>query len=267
MPTAPGLGLPNSASYDDTSTPGVVHDRVTGLDWMQAPGTDLHTRPEANSLCADLSLGSFDDWRVPTFIELVSLFDAVPGQDAELAPLYISPVFQADGAYWSTSAVPMHVDLARMVDFTADQCGTSTVCSIGEAADPSKALGGAFCVRSTRAPAGDARYTIASDHVTDLRTGLVWLTLPEVKQSGTHADAISNCSALGNGARPPSITELLSITVPFLDTTAFKNWDASDFGWSSSTIPAVSDSFWAGAIGGGSKAALSSSVNHIECVR
>src|SRR5215471_9261180 len=33
MPNPPSTGLPNPASYD-TSVSGVVHDRVTGLDWQ-----------------------------------------------------------------------------------------------------------------------------------------------------------------------------------------------------------------------------------------
>jgi hypothetical protein len=265
MPNAAGLGLPNSASYDDTSTPGVVHDLVTGLDWLQNPGAMLYTQSDAVSHCEALSLGGTDDWRVPAFIELVSLFDVVPSQGA--VPSYIASVFQASGAYWSTSAVISNDQLARMVDFGAAGCGTSQFCSIGVSGDPGKALGGAFCVRTSNAPLGGVRFDVASDHVNDTRTGLSWLALPAASQTGTEAEAVSRCAALGAGARVPSITELLTILTPILEQTVFPNWPGNKFAWSSSTIPAIPDSFWSGGITGASEASASTSMNRVQCVR
>jgi hypothetical protein len=265
MPNDASLGLPNPASYDDTSTPGVVHDLVTNLDWLQNPGTTLYTQPDAVSFCEALSLGGIEPWRVPTFIELVSLFDVVPSQDA--APSYIAPAFQASGAYWSTSTVISNDQLLRMVDFGAAGCGTSQFCSIGVSGDPNKALGGAFCVHgSATQPSGD-RFDVASDHVTDNRTGLSWLVLPAASQTGTEADAVSRCSALGSGARVPSVTELLTILTPILDPTVFRDWPSNKFAWSSSTIPAVPGSFWTGGITGASEASAGASMNRVECVR
>jgi len=265
MPNDASLGLPNSASYDDSSTPGVVHDLVTGLDWLQNPGVTLYTGADAASYCDALSLGGLDDWRVPTFIELATLFDVVPSQGA--TPSYIASVFQASGAYWSTSAVISNDQLARMVDFSAAGCGTSQFCSIGVSGDPSAALGGAFCVRSSNPPPSGARFDITSDRVNDTRTGLSWLVLPATKQTGTEADAVSRCAALGPGARVPSITELLTILTPVLDPTVFPGWPGNKFAWSSSTIPAISGSFWAGGITGASEASASTNMNRVQCVR
>jgi len=265
MPNAAGLGLPNSASYDDTSTPGVVHDLVTGLDWLQNPGPTLYTQSDAVSYCQALSLGGTDDWRVPTFIELASLFDVVPSRAA--VPIYIASVFQASGAYWSTSAVISNDQLARMVDFSAAGCGTSEFCSIGVSAAPGKALGGAFCVRTSNAPLSGARFDVASGHVNDTRTGLSWLVLPAASQTGTEADAVNRCTALGTGARAPSINELLTILTPLLDSIVFPGWPGNKFTWSSSTIPAIPDSFWAGGITGASEASASTSMDRVQCVR
>lgn len=265
MPNAPGLGLPNTESYDDTSTPGVVHDLVTGLDWLQNPGVTLYTRPDAVSYCEALSLGENDDWRLPTFIELVSLFNVVPSAGAN--PSYIAAVFQASGAYWSTSSVISNPELVRMVAFDADGCGPAKACSIGVLGDPSKAVGGAFCVRTSNASANGARFEVASDHVNDTGTGLSWLVLPAASQNGTAADALSRCTALGNGARVPSITELLTILTPVLDPTVFPGWPGNEFAWSSSTIPAIPDSFWIGGITGASEASASTSTNRVQCVR
>lgn len=264
MPNATGLGLPNSASYDDSSTPGVVHDLVTGLDWLQNPGTTLYTRPDALSFCEALSLGSNHDWRLPAFIELTSLFDVVPTGGA--TPRYIASVFQASGAYWSASAASSNQQLARLVAFDADGCSPTKPCSIGVLGDPSKAIGGAFCVRRGTAPPTGARFDVASDHINDTLTGLSWLE-PIANQTGSEAQAVSRCAALGAGARVPSITELLTILTPVLDPTVFTNWPGDEFAWSSSTIPAIPGSFWAGGITGASEASAPTSVNRVQCVR
>jgi len=266
VPNSPDLGLPNPQSYDATSTPGLVHDLVTGLDWLQEPGLELYSRADAITRCEELSFAGFDDWRVPEFIELVSLFDVVPNDADPRNPLYISDVFKAEGRFWAASAVNAS-GLGRLLDFTADGCSSSTPCSLGVAAKAEEALGGAFCVRTSRTPATGARYETKGGVVTDLRTGLVWLNVPVSVQTIAYADALSECEALGSGARLPSITELLSILVPVLDKQAFPNWPATAFAWSSSTIPARPEAFWTGAISGATQAADATSHNRVQCVR
>jgi hypothetical protein len=91
--------------------------------------------------------------------------------------------------------------------------------------------------------------------------------LPTASQNGTQADAVSRCAALGNGARVPSINELLTILTPILEQTVFPNWPGNKFAWSSSTIPAIPDSFWSGGITGASEASASTSMNRVQCVR
>ncbi len=117
MPNSASLGLPNPASYDSETTPGVVHDLVTGLDWLQDPGTELYLRADAIGLCAELSFGGFDDWRVPEFIELVSLFDCGAQRcRSERSPIYISSTFRAEGRFWSMS---------RWTTLVSGACSTS----------------------------------------------------------------------------------------------------------------------------------------------
>ncbi|HEX3851252.1 MAG TPA: hypothetical protein VHW01_09830, partial [Polyangiaceae bacterium] len=152
-------------------------------------------------------------------------------------------------------------------DFNADGCSASKLCSIGVLGDPNKTDGGVLCVHSSSPPPSGARFEIAVDHIDDTRTGLRWFLLPTATQSGTEADALSRCAALGPGARVPSISELLTILTPILDPTVFPGWPRSIFAWSSSTIPAVPGSFWAGGITGASEAAVSTDMNRVQCVR
>ena len=266
MPNSAGLGLPNPADYDAQTTPGIVHDRVTSLDWLQTPGSEHYPRADALAHCAELSFAGFDDWRVPEFIELVSLFNAVPNDADPLAPIYIAPTFAAEGRFWSNSAVN-ESGLGRLLDFTADGCLTVTACSVGVAAKASDALGGAFCVRSSQPPATSARYQSNGNAVADLRTGLVWLNVPANEQTGSYDDAASVCAALGGGARLPSITELLSIVVPILDKKAFPGWPADAFAWTSSGIFNNPGTFWVAAIGGATRADLSTAHDRVQCVR
>jgi len=266
MPNSPDLGLPNPQTYDTTTTPGVVHDSVTGLDWLRDPGATLYSRADALALCEALSFAGLDDWRVPSFIELVSLFNVVPNVEDADAPIYISPTFEAKGRYWAAPSLSPN-GLGRLLDFAADDCSASVACSIGVAAKVEEPLGGAFCVRNGGAWSTSDRYQINADQVTDMRTGLTWITVAANVQTSDHADAVNTCQALGNGARLPSVNELLTILVPNLVSKAFPNWPSSAFAWSSSAVSVISGSYWSAAIGGATRADASDSHNRVQCVR
>lgn len=266
MPNSPGLGLPNPQTYDATTTPGVVHDAVTGLDWLQAPGLELYPRARALELCEQLSFAGSDDWRVPSFIELASLFDVVPNDADPLHPIYISPAFDAEGRYWAASAVNSE-GRGRLLDLTANECSAATACSIGVAAQAEDAEGGAFCVRNRQPWSNSTRYETKGDQVTDLRTGLIWLSVPANAQTTAYADAANTCQGLGDGARLPTVNELLTLLVPILDRKTFPNWPADAFAWSSSPVPAKPGSHWVAAIAGATKADDNAIHNRVQCVR
>ncbi len=79
MPNPAGVGLPNPVSYD-TSTPGIVLDRVTGLVWQRAVDPNSYTWDanagvgSAQFYCKSLVLAG-GGWRLPSAIELASLVD------------------------------------------------------------------------------------------------------------------------------------------------------------------------------------------------
>lgn len=101
MPNPASAGLPNPASYD-TSTPGVVVDKVTGLMWQRDIPASSYNWADAKTYCAGLSLAGHQDWRLPTSIELVSLVDFTrrdPAIDTTAFPSTPSSYF------WSSSPV------------------------------------------------------------------------------------------------------------------------------------------------------------------
>jgi hypothetical protein len=102
MPNPPGTGLPNPASYD-TSTPGVVVDRVTCLQWEQPANGPQGPQSSAQAYCAGLSLAGHSDWRLPTIIELVSIVDFTTWNPA--IDLNAFPGTPVDAAFWSSSQV------------------------------------------------------------------------------------------------------------------------------------------------------------------
>jgi hypothetical protein len=73
MPNPVAAALPNPASY--TASADVVVDNVTGLQWQRVLSDSSVTWQVATDYCADLTLGGYSDWRLPTLIELYSLVD------------------------------------------------------------------------------------------------------------------------------------------------------------------------------------------------
>ncbi len=83
---------------------GTVTDLETGLMWQQdtAPGT--YTWGQALSYCENLTLGGYDDWRLPNRNELQSIIDysrRTPSIDA---------VFNAESTYYWTSTTYIPYD-------------------------------------------------------------------------------------------------------------------------------------------------------------
>ncbi len=68
-----GQVVGTQASYQDNGD-GTVTDLVTGLIWQQDPGEKM-TYNQAVAGASSLTLGGYNDWRLPTIKELYSLID------------------------------------------------------------------------------------------------------------------------------------------------------------------------------------------------
>ncbi len=77
----------------------VVHDRTTGLMWTRKNvGSKRLTWSDAKTACAAVREGGFEDWRLPTIQELLSLLDYSRRQPA------IDSAFECESAwYWSAT--------------------------------------------------------------------------------------------------------------------------------------------------------------------
>jgi hypothetical protein len=245
MPNPVSTGLPNPQYYD-TSVAGVVLDRVTGLMWERNVDAGMYSWSEAQGYCTNLVTGGFHDWRLPSRIEIWSIFD--PSQAAPFIDPIAFPATPAD-YFWTTSS-SMGGNARWYFHFGRLGSNRSLVDKLYRVR----------CVRVAAPPAsnpeGDTpplRYMVQSGTVFDKKTKLTWQQALQPADAGTFtthtaAEATSYCSALdlnGGGWRLPSVKELATIVdeqgnVLYIDQTAFPNTpnvaDKSRF-WSSSQGP------------------------------
>ena len=73
-PTDVMAGAPNPSALVDNGN-DTVTDKVTGLMWERSPPTFAYALSAAVTQCKANRRGGFDDWRIPTAIELHSLVD------------------------------------------------------------------------------------------------------------------------------------------------------------------------------------------------
>jgi hypothetical protein len=251
-------------SYD-TNSAGLVKDLVTGLMWERTWDSRTHTWEGAKAYCGALGLGGFDDWRMPTKIELEALLD----ETRAAAPLINTSVFPgtlSQTTYWSSSpnvefpgtqsawVLMLEVGLSSYMDTT----GTASI----------------RCVRNTVLASGAPgdRYVVdaGADTVTDTRTTLVW---QRTVSTSTYSwdGAKSYCATRGAGWRLPALKELLTLIDPtrinpaiasvFPDTPATEFWSAS---------PSAGDgtsAWWATMYNGYTDGYLKTSMEHVRCVR
>lgn len=262
MPNPPSTGLPNPASYD-TSTAGVVIDKVTGLTWQRAiDQTNTYTWADAEAYCANLTLAGHGDWRLPSAIELYSLVDYTkfnPAIDATAFP-DTPAVF-----FWSSSPLVGNSSSAWVVYFDNGHAGNVGISGTGRVR----------CVRSPGADSPAPSYSSANGTVTDKSTKLVWQQkVAPIPYSWSGARTYCASLAIaGGGWRVPSVKELATLvdfkatSSPTIDTTAFPDTPA-DFLWSSSPLAGSSTSAWVVSFQDGSTHYRETDyTNPLRCVR
>jgi len=236
--------IPPESPVDYTCSDDTCTDNVTGLVWQRAVPSQSYTWDEAKAYCQGLSLGGFSSgWRLPTEIELVMIVDlTVSGPAINRTAFPYTP----GGVYWSSSPYVYGGYPAWGVDFSGggtklDAASRVRCVYSGGANGTSGQIG---------APAG--QYTVATDTVSDNRTGLVWQRCTAGLSGSSCAtgsasiftDAATYCQDLSlggfsSGWRLPTVKELQSIvnrrTVvpPAIDQVAFPS-TPSNWVWSSS---------------------------------
>jgi hypothetical protein len=98
------------------SADGMVEDMTTGLIWSAADVGERHIWADAKTAAAQLDLGSFRDWRLPTIKELLTLADY--DQHSPAIDKTFFPTCKADWYWTSTPYASSPGDCAWCVSFS-----------------------------------------------------------------------------------------------------------------------------------------------------
>lgn len=232
-PVASGATVPNHQSYTDLGN-GAVKDNITCLVWEKANPATQGTWQASADCCAALATSSyagFNDWRMPTRVEMASITDVNNGAKG------FASIFTVSAGYYGTSS--WWYETITGQNSSGFQFGYGTNGFSSNAVAMSGTNNVARCVRGNGAgEAADAfakeppnHYTIAAGEVTDNYTGLIWQQVYSASRMAW-ADAPAYCAGLGlnghTGWRVPTLNELTStvneaLVGPAINRTAFPN--------------------------------------------
>ena len=213
------------ADFSRDNATGIVTDNLNGLMWQDDVAA-TGTWDDAVTTCDNLSLGGYNDWRLPTIQELVSIIEhSNTGKQ-------IYPVFQtiANAKYYSSTPDAGYDPSKWYVDF--DSGGVST--------DYNWSTHNFMCVRGDSFPTADYVRDDTKQIVTDKRTGLMWQD-DVINASLSLTNAITYCENKELGGytdwRLPNEREMTSIVEreyfnPAMSPVFTKS---TSFTWSSTT--------------------------------
>lgn len=110
-------------SYTDLGN-GIIQDNVTGLMWQKATAPGTYTWDGAIAYCADLHLGPYTDWRLPTIEELRTLINSnIPYPGPTINTAYFPDTVAS--IYWSSTSNANRTGNAWLVTFVGGLAGYS----------------------------------------------------------------------------------------------------------------------------------------------
>lgn len=218
---AGATGVSNRASYD-ASVPGEVYDNVTKLTWLLEPdGGTSPTANRADAIAACAARGA----RLPTRMELITIQNWYPADDATAGADQAVFPDTADAYYWSATPTSSNIKFGWAVSFLSIGFGSNSGYDV--AAAPLQYR----CVRGPAPSQPTHRYAIsqACNIVRDNGTRLEWER--GRGKSGKYIQAEAYCQSLPpagrNEWRVPTYSELASLLYtkrenPAIDTLAFE---------------------------------------------
>ena len=225
---------------------GTVTDTITGLMWQQGDGGEM-TIENAQTYCANLSLGGYTDWRLPNAHESFSILNHQNANPAMNTTVF--PATQAE--YWWTSDRQFNDSSKVWVTNAGGGIGNHPKAETISAGGTKKFH--ARAVRDITAPVMVPNHYTDNGNgsITDNLTQLVWQKVPFAdslswEQALSYADTLT--LAASSDWRLPNIKELQSINDerrinPSLNNTFFSVSAPGKY-WSSTTLPNQTTKAW-----------------------
>ncbi|MBN1610196.1 MAG: DUF1566 domain-containing protein [Polyangiaceae bacterium] len=101
-PASSASSVPNHQSYTDLGN-GAVRDNITCLVWEKANPENVGDWQANVDRCADLAssgYAGFDDWRLPTRVEMASIVDVTRGRTGYPEVFGVTSGYYATGSWW-----------------------------------------------------------------------------------------------------------------------------------------------------------------------
>lgn len=226
----------NAPNYTDNGD-GTITDNITGLMWQKTDGGEM-TIENASTYCANLSLGNYTDWRLPSPIEAYSILNQ---QNANPA---INTLFfpNTTAEYWWTNTFQVGDITKVWVTNSGGGIGNHPKSETISAGGTKKFH--ARAVRDMHPPTLITRFTDNGDGtITDQLTQLIWQKTPSATaMTWEQALGYAENLVLANASdwRLPNIKELQSLndeslTNPSVSTAFFPTIGVKNY-WSSTTL-------------------------------
>lgn len=233
------------APFFENNGNGTITDTVTNLMWQQTDGGEM-TFEAAAAYCDNLTLGGYDDWRLPSAQEAFSILN-----HGNNNPAINTAFFAPTGAeYWWTREIQVGNPAKIWVTNAGGGIGNHPKTETIGAGGTKK-----FHVRAVRDRVPPIvlteQFTVTDSIVTDQLTQLEWLRWPPA-DSMTWEQALHVAETLvADGKsdwRLPNIKELESLndesrSQPSVDPAVFPGILAKKY-WSSTTLPNQSTRAW-----------------------
>ena len=218
-PAASPDAVPNHQSYTDLGN-GAVRDDITCLVWEKANPSDEGTWQQSYDRCAALAASAyagFDDWRMPTRVEMASISDVTRGSKGYPAIFGVTSGYYDTGSYWYETITGQSTSNFHWAYGTNGYTSNAVVMANTDNVTRCVRGNGAGEAADELAVAPPNHYGVSGDagsvEVTDNYTGLVW------QQGFSPAimnweDAPAYCAGLTlnghTGFRVPTLNELAS---------------------------------------------------------